>query len=86
MLIKGGIRAHDHIEPACQVFHIEPCQNLSSLADSIFHKVQRAVTGLNFHKLQEFNVRFKILVFCFDIVLPNHEWTTHMQRNVLEKG
>ena len=41
VLIKGGIRAHDHIEPTCQVFHIDPRQNLSSLAGTFSTSVRQ---------------------------------------------
>lgn len=59
VLIKGGISVHDHIEAACQVLHIEPCQNLFSLAEKHW-------------KLQQIHSEPpKIVVFCFGTVLPN---------------
>lgn len=59
VLIKGGIRAHDHTEAACQVFHTE-----ASLAGNIFHKTKSCRTfSLNFHKLQEFDDRFQGFFF-----------------------
>lgn len=62
-VLRKYYRVQDHIEPACLVFHTEPCQNPSSLAVNIFPVLKASCyTFINY---QNSEMASSILFVCF---------------------